>query len=87
MIKLQTYQSNYDVFNVRDSYTNGDKTIHILNIFKLYGNTYISYVFDSENQLYTDLVDKFITLKSNYPTKIIKDNKLMTNPLCGCQNI
>jgi len=85
MIKLDLYQNNYETFNVRDSFTNGDKTIHILKIFKLYGDTYVSYVFESEPQLYTDLVDKFITLKSNYPTRII-NNKLTNEFLCSHKN-
>lgn len=84
MEKLETYQTNYDIFNVRDSFTNGDKTIHILDMFKLYGDTYVSYVFESEQQLYCDEINKFITLKSNYPTKLI--NKLTTNSPCGSLN-
>ena len=84
MIKLDTYQTNYETFNVRDSYTNGDKTIHILKIFTLYGDTYVNYVFESEPQLHTDLINNFITLKSNYPTKLI--NKLTTNNSCGSLN-
>lgn len=82
MEKLDTYQTNYEIFNVRDSFTNGEKTIHILDIATLYGDTYVSYVFESETKLYTDKVDKFITLKSNYPTKII--NKLTTESLDSC---
>jgi hypothetical protein len=81
---LETYQTNYEIFNIRDSYTNGENTIHILEISKLYGDIYISYVFESETQLYVDKVDKFITLKSNYPTKLI--NQLTTTHPCGSLN-
>lgn len=84
MEKLKNYSSNYESFDVGDSYSNNDNIITILDIFILYGDTYVSYSFKNEVNLYTDNITTFLTLKSNYPTKIINPINSNNNQCCGC---
>ena len=87
MVRLQNYTSNYEYFEIGDSFSNNDNVIYILDIFNLYGDTYVSYSFKSEVNLYTDKISTFLTLKSNYPTKIINSITLDKNSPCGCDKI
>lgn len=84
MENLKSYQSDYDIFEVGESYSNGDEVLYILNIFPLYGDIYVSYSFKSELNMYNKKVSDFLVVKSNYPTKLINPLKSLNNQCCGC---
>lgn len=87
MESLKSYQTNYDIFEVGESFSNGDDVLYILDIFPLYGDIYVSYSFKSELNMFNKKVSDFLITKSNYPTKIINPITSDNNLSCGCDKI
>lgn len=83
MEKLLTYNDGEYTLNVGDSFDINETNLMILDLFILYGKTYVSYDYLNEQKLLTDLVDEFINDKKEYFNTIIT-RQINENECCSC---